>query len=150
MKVRFVLVGRPDPGNPTSISESTLHSWEQEGVIEWWGWRQDMQKVYRSSHIITLPSYREGAPTVLLEAAASARPIVATDVPGCRDVVKDGVNGLLVPVNNPEALAEAIEKLVVSASLRQNMGQAGRKMVLERYTQSLVNEAYERIYQSLL
>lgn len=147
-KVRVVLVGKPDPGNPTSIDETILHHWEQQGIVEYWGWQEEMHSVYARSHIVALPSFHEGIPTVLLEAAASGRPIVATDIPGCRAVVQDGVNGFLVPVDNPQALAEALEKLVNDAHLRQKMGSAGRKLILDRFTVQSVNERTLNIYHS--
>jgi len=148
--VRVALVGEPDPGNPASIDRTVLEGWAREGVIEWWGWREDMEQVYASSHIVTLPSMGEGLPTALLEAAASGRPIVTTDVPGCREAVIDGVSGYLVPPNDPLALAEALARLVRDADLRGRMGAAGRQLVLERYTNIHVNTATLAIYQKLL
>jgi glycosyltransferase involved in cell wall biosynthesis len=100
-QVRVALVGEPDLGNPAAVEQSVLKRWSDEGVVEWWGWQEDMREVYRQSHIVTLPSLGEGVPTALLEAAACGRPIVATDVAGCRDVVIHGRNGLLVPPNDP-------------------------------------------------
>jgi len=86
--VRVALVGGNDRGNPANISEATLRAWVEEGAVEWWGFRGDMPEVYRQAHIVTLPSLGEGLPTVLLEAAASGRPIVTTDVPGCRPTTR--------------------------------------------------------------
>jgi glycosyltransferase involved in cell wall biosynthesis len=148
--VRIALVGEPDPGNPATIDETILKSWEQEGIIEWWGWQQDMQAVYTQCHIVTLPSLGEGVPTVLLEAASSGKPIVTTDTPGCRDVVKDGLNGLLVPPNDPAALAEALYRLLSDAALRDRMGKAGRQLVLEKFTNSRVNPATFEVYRAIL
>jgi len=100
-KVRVALVGVPDPGNPASIDEATLRGWVAEGVVEWWGWQEDMSTVYARGHIVTLPTvYGEGVPTALLEAAACGKPLVATDAPGCREVVRHELNGLLVPPND--------------------------------------------------
>ena len=147
--VRIVLVGLPDPGNPTSVDKAMLHRWEQEKLVENWGWQDDMKKVYQQSHIVTLPSMYEGVPTALLEAAACGRPLVATDIPGCRVIVKDGVNGFLVPVQDSQALADALEKLIVDASLREKMGRASRKLVLEQFTDTRVNEATWEVYQQL-
>lgn len=147
---RVVLVGEPDPGNPASIDTLTLQRWVEEGVIEWWGWQEDMHTAYARCHIVTLPSSGEGVPTVLLEGAASGRPLVATDVPGCRDVVQNGLNGFLVPPNDPTALAEALYRLIVSPDLRTQLGAAGRRIVLERFTTRRVNAATLEIYRQFL
>jgi glycosyltransferase involved in cell wall biosynthesis len=147
---RLALVGLPDPGNPAHIPAETLQSWVDEGVVEWWGWQHDMREVYAKSHIIALPSYGEGVPTALLEAAACARPIVTTDVSGCREVVRDGVNGFLVPVKQVEPLAEALERLAVDGDLRRRMGSAGRELILSKYTSTRINRETEAVYRSLL
>jgi glycosyltransferase involved in cell wall biosynthesis len=148
--VRFVLAGEPDPGNPGSITEAQVRAWEAEGLVEWWGWQTDMVKVYHQSHIVVLPSLGEGIPTALLEAGACARPVVTTDVPGCRDVVIDGENGLLVPPNDPQALAKAIEQLLRDPQLRLRLGQAGRARVLERFTDDRINHQTWAVYRRLL
>jgi len=147
---RFILVGKPDAGNPTSVDEAMLRRWEQEGLAEYWGWQEDMSEVFRQGHIVTLPSMYEGVPTALLEAAACGKPLVATDIPGCRAVVRDGVNGFLVPVNQAQALAEALEKLILDPALRARMGAAGRQLILEQFTDASVNEGTYAVYRSLL
>jgi len=124
---RFVLVGRVDPGNPTSISEKHLLAWQQEGLLEWWGWQANIHSALAQAHIVCHPSYREGLPTILLEAAACGRPIVTTDTAGCRDAVVDGETGILVPVKDVDALARALRLLITDPALRQEMGMAGRK-----------------------
>lgn len=150
-KVRVVLAGAPDPGNPASIPTETLQAWHNEGVIEWWGFQEDMHATYAKCHIVTLPThYGEGVPTSLLEAAACGRPLVATTIPGCQDFVADGYNGFLVPPNDPPALANALEKLVVDPALREQMGLAGRRRVLEKYTNQIVNSATFAVYQDLV
>jgi len=126
VNARFVLVGEPDPANPASVPESTLRSWHGQHGVEWWGRREDMPSVLQAAHIACLPSYREGLPKSLLEAAACGLPIVTTDAPGCREVVRDGVNGLLVPVRDAEALAAALRKLIDDAELRRSMGEQSR------------------------
>ncbi len=149
-KVRIVLVGMPDPGNPTSIDEAMLRRWQQEKLVEYWGWKEDMKAVYQQSHIVTLPSLYEGVPTALLEAAACGKPLVATDIPGCRAIVKDGINGFLVPVHDHQALADALEKLIINSSLRKKMELASRHLVLEQFTDTSVNEATWAVYQELI
>ncbi len=144
---RIVLVGESDPGNPASIDAQTLNQWVAEGVVEWWGWQADMRAVFAASHLVTLPSLGEGIPTVLLEAAACGRPIVATDVAGCRDVVTDGVNGLLVPARDPQALAAALITLLKDKSLRLKMGTAGRNLVVERFSAQKVHEQTLSVYR---
>ena len=147
---RVVLVGSPDPGNPTSISEDQLRAWAAEGVIEWWGWQSDMCSIYQKATIVTLPSFYEGVPTALLEAAACARPIVATNTPGSRDIVIDSLNGLIVPTNDSIALADALMKLLADPLQRGRMGKAGRQLVLDKFDVNLVNQATLAVYQNLL
>ena len=147
----MALVGAPDPGNPAAVDESVLAQWNQEGVIEWWGWRADMPSVYNQCHIVTLPTaYGEGVPTVLLEAAACAKPLVASDIPGCRDVIQEGVNGYLLPPNDPQALADALERLARQPQLRKKMGAAGRQLVLGKFTHERINTATLEVYRRVL
>ena len=127
LQFRLVLVGSPDPDNPKSIPESQIHRWVGEGILEWWGHREDMPQVLAQSAIVVLPSYREGLPKILLEAGALGRPVVATDVTGCRDVIKNGENGLLVPLGDISELADAVGKLLEDEELRTEMGAAGTK-----------------------
>jgi glycosyltransferase involved in cell wall biosynthesis len=150
-QVRVALIGEPDPGNPATVSSQTLEKWHTEGLVEWWGWQPEMPKAYSQSHIVTLPTmYGEGVPTTLLEAAACGRPLVATDIPGCREVVTDGYNGFLVPPNDPQALAQALKRLVSDPSLRGRMGSASRQLVLQKFTHAQVNAATLRVYQHVL
>jgi glycosyltransferase involved in cell wall biosynthesis len=128
VSVRCVLVGSLDPDNPTGLAKATIESWMEEGIVEWWGHRADMPVVLASAHVVCLPSYREGMPKALLEAAAAGRPIVATDVPGCRECVRPGETGLLVPVRDPVALATAIASLLDDPARRREMGRAGRAL----------------------
>lgn len=126
---RFVLVGDTYPDNPRAVPPDQLQSWVDEGVVEWWGWHDDMLDMLPQAHILCLPSYREGMPLSLAEAGACARPVVTTDAPGCREIVQDGVNGFLVPVRDAPALAEALQKLILDPDLRQEMGRRGRERV---------------------
>jgi len=146
---RFVVAGETDPGNPTSTTRELVEQWVADGLIEWWGHRVDMPSVFSQVNIVCLPSYREGLPKVLLEAAACGRAIVTTDVPGCSDAVLEGVNGLRVPVRNPVRLANAIRTLVDSAELRNKMGLAGRKYVEENFDVDAVNTATITLYNQV-
>jgi glycosyltransferase involved in cell wall biosynthesis len=125
--IRIQLVGTPDPENPTSISEETLQEWHNERIIEWHGHRSDIAEVWAQAHIAVLPSYREGFPKSLIEAMASRRPAITTDTIGCREVIEDGVSGILVPVYDSGALADALQKLVEDKVLRREMGRAARE-----------------------
>jgi glycosyltransferase involved in cell wall biosynthesis len=127
VEARFVLVGDPDPANPASISAAQIADWVQDGVVEHMGWMNDMPGVFAHAHIVCLPSYREGLPKALIEAAAAGRPIVTTDVPGCREVVEDGVHGLCVAPRDANALASALARLIADPALRARMGAAARK-----------------------
>src|SRR5665811_1716481 len=123
---RFVLVGTVDSANPTSFTDAEVSAWVHDGVVEWWGHRSDMPQVLAAAHLVVLPSYREGLPKVLLEAAACGRAVVTTDVPGCRDAIEPGVTGVLVPVRNAVALADAIKSLINNPAHCLAMGLAGR------------------------
>jgi glycosyltransferase involved in cell wall biosynthesis len=145
------LVGAPDPGNPHSISEDKLLEWDREGVIRWLGHRDDMTSIYAQSHLVVLPTtYYEGLPRSLLEGAACSRPLVATDIPGCREIVLDGENGFLVPPHDPKAIAEAIRKLIVNPELRREMGLKSRSIVLEHFSAKNINSQTIEVYDALL
>lgn len=147
---RFVLVGRCDESNPASIQSEQLHQWQEEGVIEWWGHRSDMPVVFGNAAVVVLPSYREGLPVSLLEAAACGKPIIATDVPGCREVVRDRVNGLLIPPKNAIALADAIILLLENAELRHELGGRGREIVVKEFSSTIVIQQTLALYHELL
>jgi glycosyltransferase involved in cell wall biosynthesis len=133
-QARFILVGRRDPANPTDVAEAAIRGWEAEGVVEWWGFRTDMPQVLPQAHIVCMPSYREGLPRGLIEAAACGLPIVTADVPGCREVVRHGESGFLVPARDGPATAAAIGKLLNDAGLRRSMGRAARQLALDEFT----------------
>jgi glycosyltransferase involved in cell wall biosynthesis len=150
VEARFVLVGEGDDENPESISEYQLNTWTKEGDVEWWGRRSEMPSVLSGSQIVCLPSYREGLPKVLVEAASCGRPIVTTDAPGCREIVKDGVNGILVPVKDVDTLALAIRTLLDSPGTRMRMGQAGRQLVKDKFSlENVIDETLD-VYRSML
>jgi glycosyltransferase involved in cell wall biosynthesis len=147
---RFVLVGDEDRGNPVSIPREQLQTWVNESVVEWWGWQEDMLAVFQKCHIVCLPSYREGLPKVLLEAAACARPLIAANTPGCKEIVKNGVNGLLVSVQNALELAEALKILILNTQLRITLGAEGRRMVEESFSAEKINQEILTAYRFLL
>ena len=146
---RFVLVGNGDPDNPASISEGQLKAWHDSGVVESWGHCGDMPATLAQAHIVCLPSYREGLPKVLLEAAACGKPLIATDAPGCREIVRHGENGLLVPLRDAAGLANAIECLLCDANLRHVMGQNGRRIVELEFSEAKVAQQTLAVYREL-
>jgi glycosyltransferase involved in cell wall biosynthesis len=150
VNARFVLVGEPDEENPTSVSEHQLVNWQKNAVVDWWGRREDMPQVLAQSHIVCLPSYREGLPKSLLEAASCGRPIVTTDVPGCREIVRDGDNGLLVEVCNSTALTDALAKLLADPELRQQMGRRGRERVMNEFSQERIVAQVLALYREAI
>jgi len=146
----FRLVGDVDTGNPASLSLERIREWQKGGSIEWLGRRDDIPEIIGESNIICLPSYREGLPKTLIEAAAVGRALVATDVPGCREVVEHGVNGLLVPPRNPIALAEALALLILNPEMRTRMGVESRKRAETEFGSDFINQQTLQIYASVL
>ena len=138
IRARIVLCGPADDDNPSAISAQQLRQWQKDTPIEWVGMIEDIAKQYNNCHIAVLPSYREGLPKSLIEAAAAGLPIVTTNVPGCREVVENGRNGLLVPPRNPIALAEALGILINHPSLRRKFGQASRKKAEKEFAEELI------------
>jgi glycosyltransferase involved in cell wall biosynthesis len=147
---RFVLVGTVDTGNPTSVKQTELDAWVRDGVVEWWGHRSDMAQVLSAAQVVVLPSYREGLPKVLLEAAACGRPVVTTDVPGCRDAIEPGVTGVLVPVQDAQALAQAMNALILDPARCERMGTAGRALAEQAFDVRQVVTAHLAIYAELI
>ncbi len=135
----FVLVGAPDLGNPNTITEAELRGWEAEGVVTWLGPRRDIAALLRGAHIAVQPStYREGLPKSALEAMASGKPLVATDIPGCREAVVDGQTGFLIPPRDTLALAEAMKRLIVDPALRARFGAAARRRAEENFSDAII------------
>ena len=138
--VRFVLVGRLDQVNPSSIGRAELQSWLDEGIIKMPGWLDDVRPAIAESSVYVLPSYyREGTPRSILEALATGRPIVTTDVPGCRETVRPGINGWLVPPRDPQALASALETFLEDPALVSRMGAASLQLARQKYDVDKVN-----------
>ena len=144
---RFAIVGAIDPINPSSLTASQLAGFVGSGIVEDWGWRTDMPAVFATSALVCLPSYREGLPKSLLEAAASGRAIVATDVPGCREIVRPKVNGWLVSPKNPVTLAAALKEAISQPQLCMNYGAAGRQIVEREFSLNSVIDATLAVYR---
>lgn len=142
-QARFQLIGGPGGDNPSAVPQADLARWSGESIVELLGVKDDVRPFIAAADCIVLPSYREGLPRSLLEAAAMARPLIASDVPGCREVVEDGVNGLLCAVRSAPSLATAMERMIaMSPGERAAMGTAGRRKVTNEYDQRLVADAY--------
>ena len=151
VRARFVVVGEPDPDNPGSVPLVQLQSWAEEGSIEYWGRQDDMPAVLAQADIFCMPTYyREGVPKSLIEAAACGIPIVTTDAPGCRDIARHGVNGLLVPARDVDRLVEALSALIEDSSLRKRMGEAGRRLAVDEFSLRTVIEATMNVYAEIL
>jgi glycosyltransferase involved in cell wall biosynthesis len=150
LQVEFWLAGKPDNGNPMCVPEEFLKEWQEEGLINWLGHRDDMPNLLQQVDIAVLPSYHEGVPRFLLEAAACGLPLVATDIEGCRVVVREGVNGFLVPPRNPTALADALERLLQDPSLRRRMGQASRHIAEVEFDERKVLAKWLALYERVL
>ncbi len=149
IQAQFLLAGDLDPQNHTGLSINDLKKISEEGCVEILGYQKDIQTLYSRSHIICLPSYREGLPKSLLEAAAASRAVVTTDVPGCRDAIIPEKTGILVPVRNSEALANAIQELIENPDKRKNMGKAGRELAEKDFAIENIVGAHLKIYQDL-
>ena len=147
--VRLVLIGSYDPHNPEAVPLAQLERWNEKGPVEWWGYREDMPDILAACHLVVLPSYREGISKALQEAAAAGRAIVTTDSIGCREVVDHGLNGLLVPLRDSRALAEAINILLRDFNRLEVMGQEGRKKAEEEFDVENVIHAHLEIYKEL-
>ncbi|AXK79071.1 glycosyltransferase family 1 protein [Pseudolabrys taiwanensis] len=148
--VCLLIAGDPDPANPASIPADEIAGWARQPGIEVLGHVGDIRDVWSRAHIAVLPSRREGLPKSLLEAAACGRPIVATDVPGCREVARPGINALLVPPDSPAALADAIERLARDAALRHSYGAAGRHLVETEFSAEKIGRDVVSLYDRLL
>ena len=145
------LVGSSDNENPASISLEQLSEWNTEDIVNWLGHCDDIPKIWRNSHIAVLPSYREGLPMSLLEAAACGKPIITTDVPGCRDVVINGENGLLVDVRNPNSLANAMFDIITKGKEHiEKMGLKSRKLVENEFSMNIIMQKTLNLYNDVM
>ena len=148
--LRFTLVGAPDEGNPAAVPLDRLEGWRAEGLVDWQGHRDDIPSVWNESHIAVLPSYREGLPKALLEAASCGRPIVAADVPGSREVACAGESALLVPSRDAAALAAAILRLAGDPALRARLGAGGRALVEREFSEERIAAETLALWRRLL
>ena len=150
-ELRFTLIGAPDEGNPAAVPLAQLEAWQADGVVEWKGRRDDIPAVWRDSHIAVLPSYyAEGLPKTLIEAASCARPIVAADVPGSREIAREGESALLVPPRDPAALAASILRLADDPALRARLGAGGRRLVEREFSEERIAAATLALWRRLL
>lgn len=151
VQARFALIGIPDPENPTSVPESQLRAWHDGGKVEWWGYRSDIPEVLNMASIACLPTfYGEGVPKALIEAMASSRAIVTTDIPGCRELVAGGRSGILVPPRDVPALSAALESLILDPDRCRQMGTAGRLMVEQSLSLQQVLKETLTLYADLV
>lgn len=146
---RFLLVGNTDPSNPTSLTDDEVDAWQRKGVVEALGYRPDIASLFAQSNLVVLPSYREGLPKVLVEAAACGRAVVTTDVPGCRDAINPGHTGLLVPVRDGAALADAIQTLLEQPDRRKSMGEMARQFADDNFRIETVIQQHLSAYTVL-
>jgi glycosyltransferase involved in cell wall biosynthesis len=146
---RFRLAGDVDPGNPASLTHDEMVAWDRAGDVEWLGHRDDVATLMSEAHVVCLPSYREGLPKTLLEAAASGRPMIASDIAGCREVVRSGVNGLIVPARTVGPLRDAMLQLGQDGELRQRFGRAARQKAEAVFSVEDVVKHTFRVYQQL-
>jgi glycosyltransferase involved in cell wall biosynthesis len=149
--VRFLLAGSPDDGNPASVSAAVVEGWVKEGLVEWLGQVSDMPKLFSEVDVMVLPSYREGLPKALIEAAACGLPLITTDAPGCREVVSEsGVDGISIPVRDVPALAAAIRLLDDDREMGRKLGLAAREKALINFDERIVIEKTLSVYRELV
>jgi glycosyltransferase involved in cell wall biosynthesis len=148
---RFVLIGDPDPDNQDSVPEDQIKAWVEEGIIEWWGYQKDMPKVLSQVAVVVLPSvYPEGIPKILIESASMARALITYDMPGCREIVRDQVNGFVVPPKDIDALTKAVETLIDNPTQCKAYGEASRQHVIASFSLDHVTQSFLQIYRQLM
>jgi glycosyltransferase involved in cell wall biosynthesis len=149
LETNLLIAGNPDPANPASVSLEEVNEWAQRPGITWLGHVKDITSLWRRCHFAILPSHREGLPGSLMEAAACERAMIATDAPGCREIVIDDQTGLLVPIEDPKALAQAIVKLATSPELRARYAKAARKLVVNKLSARIIGDDIVQLYDEL-
>jgi glycosyltransferase involved in cell wall biosynthesis len=151
VKLEVALYGAADPGSRQAIAESTLAQWNGQAGVRWYGQTGDVTGVWRHADIAVVPSLAgEGMPRAMLEAASCGRPLVVSDVPGCRHFVRHGIDGLVVPPGDAEALARELGRLATEPQLRSQLGAAARRRVLEGYTEQVVRARIRKVYADAL
>jgi glycosyltransferase involved in cell wall biosynthesis len=151
IRAKYALVGRVDQENPAHVPEKQLRQWQKEGLVEWWGHREDMPQVLAHAHVVVLPTYYgEGMPKILLEAASCGKPVISTNIRGCSEIVRDGKNGLVVPPKDVPALAQAIATLLRDPALRAQMGACGREIVMKEFSVERISRETLDLYGELL
>jgi glycosyltransferase involved in cell wall biosynthesis len=148
-QTNLIIAGNPDPANPASVSLEEVKEWSSRPGITWLGHIDDIASLWRRCHFAILPSHREGLPGSLMEAAACGRAMIATDAPGCREIVIPDQTGLLVPIEDPEALAAAIVKLATSPDLRARYGKGARELVVGKLSAKIIGDSIVRLYDEL-
>ncbi|WP_236744044.1 glycosyltransferase [Marinobacter similis] len=147
--VTFRVLGDVDPHNSSSVTAADLEHWKKTTGVEFLGYREEISEQYAQAHIVCLPSYREGLSKSLLEGAACGRALVTTDVPGCRDALEPGKTGILVPVKDSVALADAIQELAENPTLRRSMGESGRALAEKEFSTEKIVGQHLAIYREL-
>jgi glycosyltransferase involved in cell wall biosynthesis len=150
LETNLLIAGNPDPANPASVSLEEVNEWVQRPGITWLGHIKDISSLWRRCHFAILPSHREGLPGALMEAAACQRSMIATDAPGCREIVIDDQTGLLVPIEEPQALARAIAKLTTSPELRARYAKAARELVVSKLSARGIGEQIVQLYNDMM
>ena len=149
MEANLIIAGKPDPANPASVTLQEVNEWTKRPGITWLGHINDISALWRRCHFAVLPSHREGLPGSLMEAAACGRAMIATDAPGCREIVIEDQTGLLVPIEDPQALAQAIMKLAAAPELRTRYGKAARQLVVSKLSVTIIGNSIARLYDEL-
>jgi glycosyltransferase involved in cell wall biosynthesis len=147
--IEFILVGDSDTESPSGVPVEDLRAWHQEGIITWLGHVDDVPTLLTECHVALLPSYREGFPKSLLEAASCGLPLVATDVTGCREICRDGVNGLLIPPQDPGAICSAVASLADDPERRMRFGRESRRLVETRFSEEIIVEQTMALYRDI-
>ena len=142
----FRLIGDVDPENPNSIQKEEIEKWVNQDLVEWFGFAADMVNALNQVHVICFPSYREGLPKALLEALACSKPVVAFDVPGCREVVQNGKNGYLIGFKDVDLMASKVTNLAINSDLRNKFGFSGRNLVEHRFSQDAIQTQFRRLW----
>ncbi len=147
---KLLIAGTPDPANPASVTEAEARSWNDEAGITWLGHVADIAAFWAKAHVAVLPSRREGLPLSLMEAAACGRAMIASDVPGCREIVLHEQTGLLFPVDDAVALADAMARLTADQGLRARCAAAARKLVVERFAAEIIGRQTVALYRRVI